>query len=63
MPVRAASWITGQGVSSRSSHSAATGRTTSAAKPWTHFLSVCWSSVRSSVKPATGCSSGGGYRR
>ena len=33
----AASWMIGQGVSSRSSHSWAAGRTTSSAKSWTHF--------------------------
>src|SRR3712207_7048974 len=34
-PILAASWITGQGVSSRSSHSEAAGRTTSSANPCT----------------------------
>ena len=34
-PIFAASWITGHGVSSRSSHSEAAGRTTPSAKPWT----------------------------
>jgi hypothetical protein len=32
-PILAASWITGQGVSSRSSHSAAAGRATFSANP------------------------------
>ncbi len=34
-PIFAASWMIGHGVSSRSSHSCAAGRTTSAANPWT----------------------------
>ena len=36
-PTSAAAWMIGHGVSSRSSHSAAAGRTTSSAKSWTHF--------------------------
>ena len=40
-PMFAASWMIGHGVSSRSSHSAAAGRTTSDAKSCTHFCS--WS--------------------
>ena len=39
----AASWITGQGVSSRSSHSAAAGRTTLSENPWTHSRMSSWS--------------------
>src|SRR4051812_12835236 len=39
----------GQGVSSRSSHSAAAGRTTFSAKPWTQSLMSFWSWVSSSV--------------
>ena len=45
----AASWITGQGVSSRSSHSAAAGRTTPSAKPCTQSRMSCWSWFSSSV--------------
>ncbi len=52
MPIFAASWMTGQGVSSRSSHSAAAGRITSAAKPWSHSLTCFWSSLSSSVNSA-----------
>src|SRR5919202_3239112 len=44
--------MTGQGVSSRSSHSAAAGRTTLAAKPWTQSRTSRWSSLSSSVNPA-----------
>src|SRR5215208_4526178 len=40
----------GQGVSSRSSHSDAAGRTTSAAKPWTQSRMSRWSSERSRLK-------------
>src|SRR3954447_24439181 len=47
-PIFAASWISGQGVSSRSSHSAAAGRTTFAAKPWTHSRTSSWSCESSS---------------
>ena len=36
----------GQGVSSRSSHSWAAGRTTSSAKPWTQSRMSFWSCVR-----------------
>lgn len=46
-PIFAASWITGQGVSSRSSHSAAAGRTTRSAKPWTQSRISRWSSESS----------------
>src|SRR5215218_2154213 len=47
-PIFAASWITGQGVSSRSSHSCAAGRTTCSANPWTQSrMSLCsWLSSR-----------------
>ena len=47
-PIFAASWITGQGVSSRSSHSEAAGRTTFSAKPCTQSRMSFWSSVRAS---------------
>ena len=40
--------MTGQGVSSRSSHSEATGRMTSSAKVCTHDWTVVWSSDSSS---------------
>src|SRR3954447_5189967 len=40
----------GHGVSSRSSHSWAAGRTTPSAKPWTQSLMSFWSWVSSSVK-------------
>src|ERR1044072_2406298 len=43
----------GQGVSSRSPHSAAAGRTTPVAKPWTHSRMSRWSELSSSEK---GCS-------
>ena len=46
----AASWTTGHGNSSRSSHSWATGRMTFSAKSWTHFWICCWSSLSSSEK-------------
>src|SRR5215831_8646199 len=46
-PICAASLTTGQGNSSRSSHSWATGRMTSSAKSWTHFW-TCWTSSESS---------------
>ena len=42
------SWITGQGVSSFSSYSWATGRMTFSAKSWTHFCICSWSSLSSS---------------
>ena len=45
----AASWITGQGVSSRSSHPSAAGRTTPSAKPWTQSRMSFWSWFSSSV--------------
>ncbi|CAM5680743.1 hypothetical protein STENM327S_04770 [Streptomyces tendae] len=55
MPTLAASWMTGQGVSSRSSHSAAAGRMTSAAKPCsqsrTSFCSSLSSMVNSAMSP------------
>ena len=51
-PMLAASWMTGQGVSSFSSYSAATGRITFSAKSWTHFCICSWSSLRSSEKSA-----------
>src|ERR1700712_4311189 len=44
----------GHGVSSRSSHSWAAGRTTPSAKSWTHFWIWSWSSLRSSEKSAIG---------
>src|SRR4051794_28122458 len=40
----------GQGVSSRSSHSAAAGRTTFSANPWTHSRMSSWSWLRASEK-------------
>jgi hypothetical protein len=40
----------GQGVSSRSSHSDAAGRTTFSAKPWTQSRMSRWSCVRSREK-------------
>src|SRR4051794_41054554 len=49
-PMLAASWMIGQGVSSRSSHSAAAGRTTFSAKSWTHFWIWIWSSFSSREK-------------
>src|SRR6476646_174121 len=49
MPILAASWITGHGVSSRSSHSSAAGRTTPSAKPCTHSRMSFWSWLSSSV--------------
>src|SRR6185436_18783762 len=42
----------GQGVSSRSSHSAAAGRTTFSAKPWTHSWMSFWSWLSSSENSA-----------
>src|SRR5215218_10441728 len=48
----------GHGVSSRSSHSDAAGRTTSAAKPWTQSRMSRWSSERSRLK-GTGSSGTG----
>src|SRR5215213_3227088 len=48
----------GHGVSSRSSHSPAAGRTTSAAKPWTQSRMSRWSSERSRLK-GTGSSGTG----
>src|SRR3954451_14307898 len=50
--------MTGHGVSSRSSHSEAAGRTTSAAKPWTQSRMSRWSSERSRLK-GTGSSGTG----
>lgn len=52
MPTLAASWMTGHGVSSRSSHSAAAGRITSAAKPWIQSRTCFWSSLSSMVNSA-----------
>ena len=43
MPALAASWMTGHGVCSRSSHSEATGRMTSVANSCSHFCRVIWS--------------------
>ncbi len=48
----AASWMIGHGVSSRSSHSWAAGRTTFSAKSWTHFWIWIWSSLRSNENSA-----------
>nr|AJD73978.1 cellulase/chitin deacetylase [uncultured microorganism] len=45
-PILAASSTIGQGNSSRSSHSWAAGRMTSAANSWIHFWICCWSSLR-----------------
>ena len=56
----AASSMMGQGVSSRSSHSWAAGRTTFSAKSWTHFWIWSWSSSRSRENVAIGCSCGFG---
>src|SRR3954451_25267705 len=42
-PILAASWMIGHGVSSRSSHSEAAGRTTFSANPWTHSRMSFWS--------------------
>ena len=56
-PILAASWITGQGVSSRSSHSAAAGRTTPSAKPWTQSRMSLWSSESSSENEVSGAPS------
>src|SRR5579863_4019034 len=53
MPKRAASWMIGQGVSSRSSHSWAAGRITFSAKPCSQSTSVSWSSLSSSEKSFT----------
>ena len=64
-PILAASWMIGHGVSSRSSHSAAAGRTVCAANPWTQSRMSRWSSLSSSentgasapfVLAATACS-------
>jgi hypothetical protein len=55
-PIFAASWMIGQGVSSRSSHSAAAGRTTPSAKPWTQSRMSFWSWESSSEND--GASSG-----
>src|SRR5260221_9974270 len=52
----AASWITGQGVSSRSSHSAAAGLTTPSAKPCTHSRMSFCSWLSSSVNFGSPCS-------
>lgn len=52
MPTLAASWMTGQGVSSRSSHSDAAYRITSAANPWSQSRTCFWSSLSSSVNSA-----------
>ena len=49
-PILAASAIIGHGVSSRSSHSAAAGRTTCSAKPCTQSRTSRWSSESSSEK-------------
>src|SRR6476659_10684630 len=46
-PTLAASWMIGHGVSSRSSHSAAAGRTTCSAKPCTQSRMSRWSSESS----------------
>ena len=48
----------GHGVSSRSSHSCAAGRTTSSAKPWTQSRMSFWSWVSSSEKTGSACSGG-----
>src|SRR5438270_8551392 len=50
MPAFAASLMIGHGVSSRSSHSWAAGRITSAENSWSHFCSSFWSSLRSREK-------------
>ncbi len=50
MPILAASWMIGQGVSSRSSHSAAAGRITSAAKPCSQSRTASWSGPGSREK-------------
>ena len=49
-PIFAASWMIGHGVSSRSSHSWAAGRITSAAKPCTQSRMSFWSWVSCSEK-------------
>ena len=49
-PIFAASWMIGHGVSSRSSHSCAAGRITSAAKPCTQSRMSFWSWVSCSEK-------------
>ena len=54
-PMWAASSMIGQGVSSRSSHSWAAGRTTFSAKSWTHFRSCSWSSLRALEKSLISC--------
>src|SRR3954453_9061626 len=60
-PIFAASWMSGQGVSSRSSHSAAAGRTTPSANPRTQSGTSRWSSVSSIAKPpGTGSASRSG---
>src|SRR5689334_1759201 len=48
----------GQGVSSRSSHSAAAGRTTFSEKPWTQSRMSFWSWLSSSVNFGSPCSEG-----
>src|SRR5205809_892126 len=48
----------GQGVSSRSSHSWAAGRTTPSAKPWTQSRMSFWSRLRASEKTGSACSGG-----
>ena len=48
----------GHGVSSRSSHSWAAGRTTPSAKPWTQSRMSFWSWVRVSEKTGSACSGG-----
>src|SRR5947209_1294455 len=53
MPAFAASLMTGHGVSSRSSHSCAAGRITSAENSWSHLRSSCWSSLSSREKVAS----------
>ena len=53
-----ASWMTGHGVSSRSSHSAAAGRTTPSAKPCTQSRTSRWSSESSREKAAGAAASG-----
>ena len=53
-PIFAASWITGQGVSSRSSHSAAAGLTTCSANPCTQSRMSLWSWLSSRLKAVSG---------
>src|SRR4029453_12556065 len=57
-PILAASSMIGQGVSSRSSHSWAAGRTTVSAKSWTHFCIWSWSSWRGSENSDIAAASG-----